>query len=139
MLGASTLTMTVSKEQHDKMKAVFSDELDKIYEEIVRERRNQYLEGLLFGFLIAAAILYFYRDRFHLHFHRVIAFFAISLFTAMTYYMLMPKSDYMLNHLKTPEQNKAWLEMYKTMQSRYLLGMLLGALSALPIANAFCD
>jgi ABC-type phosphate/phosphonate transport system permease subunit len=130
--------MTVSKTEHDKLKNVFSDELDKKYESIVAERSSQYLQGLLLGFLISAAVLYYAQQRIHNPFSRVMTFVAISLFTAMLYYMLMPKSDYMLNHLKTPEENKAWVEMYKTMQSRYRIGMILGALASIPIANAYC-
>jgi hypothetical protein len=70
--------------------------------------------------------------------HRIVVFFAITMVVGMLYYRLMPKSDYMLNHLQTAEQNRAWLEMYKTMQSRYILGMLFGALAALALANAIC-
>jgi len=51
----------------------------------------------------------------------------------------MPKSDYMLNHLKTQEQNKAWLEVYKEMQQKYIKGFLLGCLSAIPISLILCD
>jgi hypothetical protein len=138
LLGASALTMSVSQDQHDKLKNIFSDELDKKYESIVAERSSQYLQGLILGFILSAGFLYCCKDKIQSPFSRVMTFVAISLFTAMAYYMIMPKSDYMLNHLNTQEQNKAWLEMYKTMQSRYLLGMLLGALSSIPIAYAFC-
>jgi succinate dehydrogenase/fumarate reductase cytochrome b subunit len=58
--------------------------------------------------------------------------------TGVVFYFLMPKSDYMLNHLKTEEQNKAWLEVYKTMKQRYFLGFLFGALAAVPFAHSFC-
>jgi hypothetical protein len=35
-------------------------------------------------------------------------------------------------------QNKQWLQVYKTMQSRYFIGLVLGALAAIPIANIMC-
>jgi hypothetical protein len=44
----------------------------------------------------------------------------------------------MLNHLKTPEEIKAWLKIYKKMKRRYLFGFVLGLLSAIPISNSFC-
>jgi len=44
----------------------------------------------------------------------------------------------MLKHLKTPEENKKWLEVYTTMKSRYFLGLVMGALAAIPIAGVFC-
>jgi hypothetical protein len=52
--------------------------------------------------------------------------------------MSMPKSDYMLNHLKTPEENRKWLQVYNTMKNRYYLGFLLGILAAIPLANVLC-
>jgi hypothetical protein len=71
-------------------------------------------------------------------FHRISLFLAITIPISVIYYLLMPKSDWMLNHLKTPEQNKAWLEVYKTMKYRYLIGFILGSLSAIPIAYSLC-
>jgi uncharacterized membrane protein YfcA len=71
-------------------------------------------------------------------FYRISLFFGITLFTTALYYLLMPKSDYMLNHLKTEEENKAWLSVYKTMKYRYLIGFVLGALAAIPFATALC-
>ena len=38
----------------------------------------------------------------------------------------MPKKDWMLNHLKTPEQNKQWLEVYKQMKFKWHFGFLIG-------------
>jgi hypothetical protein len=64
--------------------------------------------------------------------------FGITGLTSVLYYCLMPKNDYMLNHLKTPEEIKAWLNIYKTMKRRYLLGLIFGLLSAIPISNSFC-
>ncbi len=136
MLGASVSTMSVSEEQHNMLRKTFSDELDEIYGNIVVERRNQYVQGILLGVLIAyfVSLLVKVSNRFH----KMSIFITITLMTAVVYYFLMPKSDYMLNHLKTPEQNKAWLEVYKTMKQRYFLGFVLGALAAVPLAYAMC-
>lgn len=139
LLTASLFCMSVSNEQHDRLKAVFSDELDKKYDEIVKERRNLYLQGLLLGMGLASIWLLMNRKLLGKNrFYYISIFFSVSLLTALLFYMLMPKSDYMLNYLKSPEENKAWLKMYRTMQSRYLYGLLLGAAAAIPIANAFC-
>lgn len=137
LLGGTVWTCTVSRAQHEQLKKVFSPELDKIYTDIVAERRNHYLQGLGLGALLAVGVWYATpagvgRPQ------QIATFFAVTFLTGMIYYRLMPKSDYMLNHLKTPEQNKAWLNMYKTMQSRYMYGMVLGALAALALANAVC-
>ena len=136
MLGASVSTMSVSEEQHNMLRKTFSDELDEIYGNIVIERRNHYVQGLLLGALIAYFVLLLVKVS--NRFHKMSIFVTITLMTGVVYYFLMPKSDYMLNHLKTPEQNKAWLEVYKTMKQRYFLGFVLGALAAVPLAYAMC-
>jgi macrodomain Ter protein organizer (MatP/YcbG family) len=136
---ASAMTMTVSKAQHESLKKVFSDELDVRYDNIVRERRNIYFQGLALGMAFAAIALYVFQKRIWTRLSRVAFFFAVTLATAVVYYMLYPKSDYILNHLKTPEENRAWLDMYKTMQSRYLIGLILGTLVAIPIGYVYCE
>ncbi len=136
MLGASVSTMTVTEEQHNKLRKLFSDELDEIFEKIVIERRNQYIQGILLGAAIAFCISSL--AKITNRFHKMSLFVLITLMTAVVYYFLMPKSDYMLNHLKTQEENKAWLEVYKTMKQRYFLGFVFGALAAVPLAFSMC-
>jgi hypothetical protein len=137
MLGATFATMTVSEEQHDVLRKVLSPELDAIHSKIVAERRNLYMQGLLLGLIASYASLRLVPTR-NL-FHRITFVLAITILTSVLYYSLMPKSDYMLNHLKTAEENKAWLSVYKTMKHRYFLGMVLGSLAAVPIAYAMCQ
>lgn len=136
MLAASFFTMSCSQEQRSKLRKTFSDDLNDIYDNIVIERRNIYFQGLLLGFFVA----YFATTQIQFinTFHRVTFFLAVSLPIAVVYYFLMPKSDYMLNHLKTQEENKAWLDVYRTMQQRYFLGVLFGMLAAIPLGYALC-
>jgi hypothetical protein len=136
LLGGSFLTLSITQEQHDKLRQVLSDELDMIYDGIVRERRNHYLLGLLLGMLLSVVLLA--RNPSYSLGTRMAYFLAITLTTAVIVYSFLPKSDYMLNHLKGPEENRAWLEMYQTMKKRYMVGFLLGALAAIPIARAVC-
>jgi uncharacterized protein YacL len=136
MLGAAVSTMTVSKEQHDLLKETLSDELDQVYDSIAIERRNHYLMGLALGLVLAFMTLRMVKTS--NRFHRMTLFTLITLVTAVTVYSVLPKSDYMLNHLKTEEQTKAWLEVYKTMKHRYMLGFALGSLAAIPLAYAMC-
>lgn len=135
-LGGSIATLSVSEEQHDVLRNVFSDKLDKIYEDIIIERRNHYIMGLVLGLIIS--FLVSFKVNTVNYFSRLTLFFAITLGTAVIFYMLMPKSDYMLNHLKTEEENKKWLEVYKTMKARYFTGLVLGIVASIPLANSFC-
>lgn len=138
LLGGSLATLTVTKSEHEKLQKILSPELADRYANILKERRNQYIQGLILGMIVGGMIIYLYQWKVVQGFHKVVLFFAVTLFVAMIYYLLMPKSDYMLKHLQTNEQNRAWLDVYKTMQSRYILGMILGAAAAVPIANAYC-
>lgn len=138
LLGASLATLTVTKAEHEKLQKVLSKDLADRYANILKERRDQYIQGLILGMIVAGMIIYLYQWKVVQPFHKVVLFFAVTLFVAMLYYLLMPKSDYMLKHLQTNEQNRAWLDVYKTMQSRYIIGMILGAAAAVPIANTYC-
>ncbi len=128
--------MTVSEEEHLRLKSTLSEELDLIYTNIAIERRNLYLQGLVLGLILAAVVVW--KVRISNKFHKVSLMTAITLMTAFSYYSLMPKSDYMLNHLKSEDQNKAWLAVYKTMKQRYMMGVLIGAAAAVPISYAMC-
>ncbi len=137
LITASYFTLSVTDEQEDKMKQVLSKELADKYEDIIEERRNHYLLGLAFGTLVA----YFFFQSFPLiknTFMKITSFFTVALTIAVVFYMLMPKSDYMLNHLKTEKQNKVWLEIYKTMKHRYFFGFALGAVAIIPFAQSLC-
>ena len=58
-------------------------------------------------------------------------FIAIVLGVTYVHYTIMPKSTYMLEHIDTTEQARAWLEIYKEMKLNCHIGMLLGIV-ALP-------
>ena len=136
LLGGSIMTLSVDEEKHEYLRSKFSGELAERHANIVRERRNHYIQGLCLGLLVSFFISF--------HFKTVNKFYKMMMFTAVTlgigvlYYLLMPKSDWMLLHLKTADENKAWLEVYKTMKQRYLIGMILGAAASVPFANALC-
>ena len=136
MLVASYSTMSISKQEKNRLLNIFPSELDNIYIKISNERRNIYFQGLILG--LVASYLLISLVALTTPFHKATFFLAITLITSVLYYFIVPKSDYMLNHLQTQEQNKAWLDVYKKMQSRYISGFILGCLSAIPISYAVC-
>ena len=103
-----------------------------IYTSIVEERRNVYIYGAILGAILACIFLFFVtlkpqsqsRNK-QTFFSIAIAFSAIALLTQYIFYMLYPK-QYMLPHLKNNEQIVGWLAVYRSMQYKYHLGMLLG-------------
>ena len=136
LLGGSIATLSVTEQQHNLLRNVFSDELDKKYEKIIIERRNHFIIGLILGLIISFVVVKYVNIV--NNFHRITFFLAITLGTSVVFYMIMPKSDYMLNYLKTPEENKKWLEVYITMKVRYFGGFILGILASIPFAYVLC-
>lgn len=136
MLGATFSTMTVSQNQYNQFVSLLTPELAKKYQDITHMRRNLYVQGIIIGLVLT----YFILNKFPISnlFHKIMLSLGITGVTSVIYYCGMPKKDYMLNHLKTPEEIKAWLKIYKKMKRRYLLGFILGLLSAIPISNSFC-
>lgn len=136
LFGASLSTMSVSREQHDLLKQVLSHDLDQRYEAIAHERRNHYAIGLVLGVVLSLVLVRRFRPT--SLFTRTTLFLTITLMTAVIFYTVMPKSDYMLHHLKSKEEIEAWFSVYQTMKHRYVLGFLLGGLAAVPLSMISC-
>ncbi len=139
LLGASLYTSAVPKEDINKLRNVLDEKAVKAYDNISNERHSQYIQGLGLGLLLVLLTNYFYGNMITNSFHKATLFLLIMLAVSLFYYLLSPKSDYMLNHIDTPEENKAWLHVYKTMKQRYIIGFILGAVASIPLSNAFCN
>ena len=110
------------------------------YDKIVEERINISRMGYLIGLVLSILIIYYNQtisenkmDTTGL----VCLVLVVSFFTNYFYYILSPKSDWILNHIQNVEQSKIWLEMYRTMQYNYHLGMVLGIVAIGIFAFAF--
>jgi len=105
------------------------DELKILYKNIVDERTRIYYFGYILGFILATIIIYYNvqigKNRMSTS-SLVCSVVAISFLTNYFYYILSPKSDWMLNHIKDDIQVKAWLGMYRGMQIYYHTGLVLG-------------
>ena len=132
----STLNSEVVKKYKDSL----SPDLQVVYEKIAKERLSISMCGYSLG-LVLSIIIIFYNTR--LKRNRlgakslVCIVITTSFLTNYFYYTLSPKSDWMLNHLKTPEENKAWVEMYREMKYNYHLGFVLGIIAVGLLAFAF--
>ena len=62
---------------------------------------------------------------------------SVSFLTNYFYYILSPKSDWMLDHLTNQEQVKLWLQLYRSMQVYYHTGLVLGIIAIGIMAFAF--
>ena len=71
--------------------------------------------------------------------NRVCVFVVVALVFNVVYYLLMPKTSYMLQHLNSTEQINAWLRVYKVMRQRYILGFFVGIIGYAVFAYSLCD
>jgi hypothetical protein len=110
------------------------------YEKISEERMRISLYGYLLGFILSLFII-FYNFRIKgvkmNNISLVCTVVATCFLTNYFYYTLYPKSDWMLNHINSPEQVKAWLQMYREMSYNYHMGLVLGIVGVGILAFAF--
>lgn len=116
------------------------EKLQKIYKQIVTERRQIYYTGYVLGFILA--ILFILYNNIILNKSlSTISMVCVSTASAFLvnyfYYILTPKTTHMLEHADTPEQTKAWLKMYRTMQYHYHMGLFIGLIAVGVFAYAF--
>ena len=105
------LKISGSKESKD-LQQKLNDEQKKIYDEIKKERRNHYTYGLLIG-LIISIMFYLYNKK-----QMLCVYIGIMTFIANHFYLLMPKKNWMIEHLTEKEDIIAWNKVYRKM--RYL-------------------
>ena len=109
-------------------RSLLTNDQQKIHENIVNERMNIYIQGFVLGLILALVYLKTMKN----HKQPIYCIFiAIVLGVTYIHYTLMPKSTYMLEHITTAEQARAWLEIYKEMKINCHIGMILGMV-ALP-------
>jgi hypothetical protein len=121
-------------------KEMLSPELQKRYEKISQERRAISYYGYGLGLIFSLCLIFYYLQ---IKKVKMSASALVCMATATTfltnyfYYMLSPKTDWMLNHMNKQEEVNAWLQMYKGMQYNYHMGMALGIVAVGIFASAF--
>ncbi len=132
--------MTDKTQIVQKYKATLSKENLILFEKINNQRMKLSYEGYALG-LFLSILLLFYNIKFTRNKMKpatmVCLVVATSFVTNYFYYVLSPKKDMMLAHLKTPQENAAWVEMYKGMQFNYHMGLALGIVAVGVMAFAF--
>ena len=133
-LFAAMLMVMLNPNKTDIIKrfqATLDENQNKIYMEIVKERLNIYLVGLTLGLILGFLYLQYNTSKVV---SRACVFTVLVLFTTNVFYLIVPKSKYMLPILNTEEQRLRWLDVYSEMKYRHILGALLGVISFLVLS-----
>uniref|UniRef100_A0A6C0DTL2 Uncharacterized protein n=1 Tax=viral metagenome TaxID=1070528 RepID=A0A6C0DTL2_9ZZZZ len=114
--------------------------LKQLYDKISNERFKISMYGYVLGFFLSLCIIFYNlklkRERLS-NISLVCIVVATCFLTNYFYYMLTPKSEWMLNHIDTPEQTKLWLQLYRNMSVYYHSGLVLGIIAVGFVALAF--
>ena len=125
----------------DPLFQLLSNENKQRYVNIANERKNIYLKGFGLGFIISIFALFVLNNNKMFKVNKLVNIcFVLATSFSINYffYILHPKSDYMVLHLKDDEEKQAWLDIYKTMQFNYHLGFALGLVGMIFVGNSFC-
>jgi uncharacterized membrane protein YkgB len=123
-------------------KASLSSDLQKRYDKITKERASISYQGYILGVILSLGIIFYnLKIKHSTRRENITSLVCIVTATAFVtnyfYYMLSPKSDWMLEHLQNKEEIKAWLLMYREMQYNYHMGLVLGIIAVGVLAFAF--
>jgi hypothetical protein len=128
----------------DYMRTLTADQ-QQTYARIVAERRGIYLRGFGWGLLLSALLLGIHHQ--YLTMSRaalLCSVAAITLATNYFYYVLSPKSDWMVLHFNNNNNNNTnnndaanWLRVYRGMQVNYHVGLIMGIAGTVLLSNAF--
>lgn len=121
-------------------KSSLSSDLQKRYDKISEERLMISYQGYALGIILSLGIIFYNLKLKRVRMNNmalVCIVVATAFITNYFYYMLHPKSDWMLNHLQNKEEVRAWLQMYREMQYNYHMGLVLGIIGVGIFAFAF--
>jgi len=127
-----TLSFSNTADLKKNLIDILDEKQRETYFTIVNERSHIYIQGLVLGLLLGFGYLVVSKGNgglFNSLSLNVCTFITIVFVTNVIYYLLKPKSSYMINHLNNPAQIEAWSKIYRGMQFKYISGILMGIIS----------
>ena len=148
MFILANIVFTILMDKHGEV-AKYQDSLDekqmKVYQKIVNERKNIALQGyglglgLSVGYLVSRHFMTKRKGSFlSSSVSSLCLTAAITFIVQYFYYILSPKSDWMLNQLTDEQQKQQWLKVYRAYSWNYHLSMLIGLVGAGLLGYSFC-
>lgn len=124
-----------------KFKDSLTKEQVKKYEDITNERLQIYYRGYVLGLFISLCVIILnvvYMKKSLSKIQMACITGGITFLTTYFSYILAKKSDYMILHIRGDAQKNAWLNVYKTMQYNYHMGLVFGIIGAMGLGYGFC-
>ncbi len=145
-LIANIYTMfSCSNDNHkQEFKNTLTKEQQVLYEKLIQERKKIYYGGFLLGIVLSFIAVYFgnkllfSRNSKSSALPKICMIASITFVTNYLFYILYPKTDYMLLHLNDKTQIQGWLNIYKKMQFKFHLGFILGIIAVIIYSYGFC-
>ena len=145
-LIANIYTMfSCSNDNHkQEFKNTLTQEQQVLYEKLIQERKKIYYGGFLLGIVLSFIAVYFgnkllfSRNNKSSTLPKICMIASITFVTNYLFYILYPKTDYMLLHLNDKTQIQGWLNIYKKMQFKFHLGFILGIIAVIIYSYGFC-
>ena len=140
--------MSCSNDNHKiEFKNTLTAEQQDTYEKIINERKNIYYGGFILGIVLSFLALHFGEK--YLFFitkktkmsniPKICMIASITFIVNYLFYILYPKTDYMLLHLNDKTQIQGWLSIYKKMQFKFHIGFVLGIIAVIIFSYGFCN
>ena len=136
--------LVVEENKHSlmkKLKNTLTLEQQNTYDRIKRERLGIHLRGYGIGLLLSALVLMY---KFQLNSKMLTPTVMACITGSITftvnyfYYILTPKTEWMILSLEGDDQKEAWLKMYRHMQFNYHVGFLLGIAAVFFLTKGIC-
>lgn len=111
----------------------------KIYDKIVKERKWLSVNGYLVGLGVSLVLLVLnYMNKKVKGIASVVSIAAATTFVIQYFfYILSPKSDWMVLHLNEEKQRSEWIKVYREMQLGFHGGIFIGIIGVAILAHAF--
>lgn len=110
------------------------------YTKIIEERRNIYYMGYGLGLILSLIVILINKKVFKSKLSNISIICIVGAVTFITnylFYILCPKTDYMLMHLNDKKQIEEWLKIYKKMQFNFHIGFVFGIIAIMIFCYSF--
>ena len=137
LLGSMLACMILSNKgkYNSAFENLLNSEQKQKYNSIKKERLRIYFEGQILGVILALLLT----SKVNLDkCKKICLFITVILGVNYLYYILHPKSDYILRHLNCKQQIDAWLKQYIHMKNLHKIGFILGLMGYVLIGKSLC-